>query len=69
MILGGTFSTTPEPILPPLNLIATERVQSLSQLACDVLVALVAAHFIEHDGFDRATFLRLADEAEAVAGR
>jgi len=67
MILGGTFSTTPEPILPPLNLIATERVQSLSQLAVDVWAALVAGWVDEHDSLDRATLLRLADGAEAVA--
>lgn len=49
-----------------LNLIAVHRVQATSQRAADYLLTLVAAHFMEHPTLNRATFLRLADEAEAV---
>lgn len=53
--------------LAPLNLVAVNRVHSLSQRAADYLLVLLAAHLMEHASFDRATFLRLADEAEAIA--
>lgn len=51
---------------PELDLIAVNRVQAMSQRAADYLLVLVAAHFMEHPTLNRATFLRLADEAEAV---
>jgi hypothetical protein len=57
----------PRTELAPLNLIAVERVRGLSQRAADYLLTLLAAHLMEHDTLDRATFLRLADEAEAIA--
>lgn len=50
-----------------LNLVAVDRVHSLSQRAADYLLVLLASHLIGADSLDRATFLRLADEAEAVA--
>ena len=50
-----------------LNLIAVSRVNALSQRAADYLLTLLAAHLMTGDSIDRATFLRLADEAEAVA--
>lgn len=50
-----------------LNLLATHRVQGLSQRAADYLLTMLAAHLMTADSLDRDTFLRLADEAEAVA--
>ena len=50
-----------------LNLIATHRVNALSQRAADICLTLLAAHLMTGDSIDRATFLRLADAAEAVA--
>lgn len=66
-----TAPTLPSPRLPlaPLSLVAVARVQAMSQAAADYCLVLVAAHFMEHARLDRATFLRLADEAEAVMGR
>jgi hypothetical protein len=49
-----------------LNLIATHRVHALSQRAADYLLTLVAAHYMNGTELDRETFLRMADEAEAV---
>jgi hypothetical protein len=55
--------------LPPLDLVAVERVQRLSQRAVPYCLDLVAAYLSEHERLDRPTFLRLCDEAEAVMGR
>lgn len=49
-----------------LDLVATHRVQAMSQRAADYLLTLVGAHLMTTSQLDRATFLRLADEAEAV---
>lgn len=51
----------------PLDLVATHRVQGLSQRAADYLLVLLAAHLMEGASIDRAVFLKLADEAEAIA--
>lgn len=48
-----------------LDLVATRRVQGMSQRQADYCLALVAAH-LTHSSLDRDTFLRLADEAQAV---
>lgn len=50
-----------------LNLVAVDRVNGMSQRAADYLLTLLAAHLISGESIDRATFLLLADEAEAVA--
>lgn len=50
-----------------LRLVAFHRVQRLPQRAVNPLLDLIAAHFRETGRLDRDTFLRLADEAEAVA--
>lgn len=60
MIPAGTFP-------PALNLIATHRVHALPQRAVNPLLDLIAAHFLEVGSLDRAAFMRLADEAEAIA--
>lgn len=51
-----------------LNLVALHRVHRLPQQAVNPLLDLIATH-LTGDTLDRATFLRLADEAEAVAIR
>lgn len=50
-----------------LHLVALERVRELPQRAVNPLLDLIAAHFLEVGRLDRDTFLRLADEAEAIA--
>lgn len=50
-----------------LNLVATHRVHSLPQAAVNPLLDLIGAHFLECGRLDRAGFMRLADEAEAVS--
>lgn len=49
-----------------LNLVATHRVNAMSQRAADYTLTLLAAHLMTTSTIDRPTFLRLCDEAEAV---
>lgn len=49
-----------------LNLVATHRVNAMSQRAADYTLTLLAAHLMTTSTLDRPTFLRLCDEAEAV---
>ena len=51
-----------------LNLVAFHRVHRLPQAAVNPLLDLLAAH-LTSSALDRATFLLLCDEAEAVAVR
>ena len=53
--------------LPALDLTAFDRARALPQAAVNPLLDLIGAHFLECGRPDRAGFMRLADEAEAVA--
>lgn len=55
--------------LPVLDLTAFDRARALPQAAVNPLLDLIGAHFLECGRLDRAGFMRLADEAEAVVGR
>lgn len=55
--------------LDDLNLVAVHRVQAMTQRAADYTLVLLATHLMTAGAIDRPTFLRLADEAEAVMGR
>lgn len=50
-----------------LNLVATYRVAAMSLSASNQLLFLLADHLKTSVDIDMATFLLLADEAEAVA--
>lgn len=52
--------------LPPLNWVADDRVRGLSHRASFQLLVMCQQWLNDHGSLDRATFLRLADEAEAV---
>ena len=50
-----------------LDLEPTHRVQGLTSRAADYHLTMLAAHLMSSPVIDRATFMRLADEAEAIA--